>query len=188
MSSSSGNKHAFGPVYVVALFVLAILSLCSGCEKEQQLKVGDDAPEISTRDIHGEPVALDRFKGKIVVIFFWANSCCGDKVKLLEPFYRRFREKGVAVMAVNAGDAKSIVESYSKSHGLTFPMLTDEDAMISKQYGVFGFPTIFILDKNGIIRQKILGDILIEQLQKLVVRQFDIQREIEANFEKMHPR
>jgi peroxiredoxin len=107
---------------------------------------------------------------------------------MLEPFYRQNRGKGLEVLAVNVGDTKEIVESYTKANELTFTLLTDEHSKISKQYGIFGFPTIFILDKNGIIREKIHGDIPTDKLQKLVVKQFNIQKEIETNYENIHSR
>lgn len=177
----------YRPFFWVVLFVPAILYFCLGCSEKQPLKIGDNAPKISGNDIHGEPVGLDRFKGKVVILYFWTNSCCGDRLKLLEPFYRQYKDKGLALLALNEGDSKEIVESYAKANGLTFLMQTDEHGTTSKQYGIFGFPTIFILDKNGIIRKKILGDIQTGQLQKLAEKQFNIQKEIEANYEKTHP-
>ena len=181
-------KKNFRRIYFVALLVLATLSFCVGCEKKPPLKIGDNAPVISGNDIHGEPVGLDRFKGKIVVIFFWTNSCCGDKLKLLEPLFRQYKDKGLAILAVNEGNSKEEVETYTKTNDLTFVMQTDEYAITSKRYGIIGFPTIFILDKNGIIRKKILGDIQTEQLQKLILQQSTIQKEIEANYEKSRSR
>jgi peroxiredoxin len=178
----------FSPFYSLALFVLAALHFCSGCDNRPLVKIGDKSPIISATDTHGEVFSLDQLKGKVGVIFFWTNSCCGDRVKMLEPFYRRNRGKGLEVLAVNVGDTKEIVESYAKTNGLTFTLLTDEHSKISKQYGIFGFPTIFILDKNGIVREKIHGDIPADKLQRLIVKQFNIQEKVEADYEKIHSR
>lgn len=67
-------------------------------------------------------------------------------------------------------------------------MLTDDHFSIFKQYQAFGFPTIFIVDRNGIIRQKILGNIQTDALKKVIQRQFDMQKQAEASYEKNHPR
>lgn len=91
-------------------------------------------------------------------------------------------------MAVNVGDTREIVESYAKNNGLTFTLQTDEHAKASRQYGIIGFPTIFILDRHGVIREKIHGDIPMDKLQKLVAKQFRIQKIAEANYEKIHSR
>jgi peroxiredoxin len=178
----------FSPFYSSVFYLLAALYFCSGCENKPLFRIGDKSPSISGTNTHGERFSLDQLRGKVYIIFFWTNSCCGDKVKLLEPLYRQNRSKGLDVLAVNVGDTKEIVESYAKTNDLTFTLLTDEYSKISKQYGVFGFPTIFIIDKNGIIREKIHGDIPTDKLNKLLTKQFKIQTEIEANYEKIHPR
>ena len=94
----------------------------------------------------------------------------------------------MVILAVNAGDPKETTELYAKNNALTFAMLTDEKAKLFKKYQVVGFPTIFILDKNWIVREKILGHIPIEKMEKLVKKQLKIQNEVEANYEKIHPR
>ncbi len=152
---------------LVAISILATLFLSSGCENQQGVKVGDIPPRISDNDIHGEYVCLNRLKGKVVVIYFWANSCCGDSLKQLEPFYRQNKGKGLEMLAINELSSEKDVASYAKSYGLTFPMLTDEHSMLFKQYRAFGFPTIFILGRDGIIREKILGDIKSAKLEQL---------------------
>lgn len=158
----------FCPHIMAAILLLASIAFSSGCAEKQEVKIGGKPPGISGNDIHGEFVSLDQFKDKVVVLYFWANTCCGEKLKLVEPFYRQIKYKGVAVLAINVGDSKETVASYAKNNGLTFTLQTDELAMIARQYGVFGFPTIFILGRNGIIRNKILGDIQIAKLEQLV--------------------
>ena len=172
---------------LATIFALVSLALSSGCEEKHGLKIGDTPPELSTNDIHEKHVSLSQFQGKVVIVCFWADTCCGDTLKHLEPFYRQNQPKGLEVLAIDMGDPKNIVESYANTNAITFAMLTDEHSRIAKQFGVFGLPTIFILDRMGIVREKILGFIQIEKLEKLVERQFKIQKEIEANYEKTHP-
>ncbi len=162
------SLNRFLPNFFRILFVLTLLSFLVGCEKRQGLKIGDSPPGFSGTDINGEFVSLSQFKGNVVVLYFWTNSCCGDRLKLLEPFYRRNKDRGLTVLAINEGNAKETVESYAKSNTLTFSFLTDDHKMISGRYGVFGFPTIVILDRNGIIRGKIRGAVEIAKLEKLV--------------------
>jgi hypothetical protein len=71
-----------------------------------------------------------------------------------------------------------MVSLYAKSNDLTLTMLTDEHSIIFRQYQAFGFPTILIIDKNGVIRKKIMGNIRIDQLEKLIQNQFDIQKKL----------
>lgn len=135
--------------------MLASIAFLSGCENNQGIKTGDTPPEISGKDIHGKNISLSQFKGKVVILYFWTNSCCGDMLKKLEPFQSESKDKGLTVLAVNVGDTKETVESYAKNYALTFTMLTDENFKLFKQYQVVGFPTIFILDKNGALQQNL---------------------------------
>ena len=175
---------AFYRVLIIAGMLLAIFTACDN----KQLKIGDTAPDISGKDLHGDAVGTAQLRGKIAIIYFWTNSCCGDCLKKVEPLYIKNKDKGLAVLAVNEGDNKEIVESYTKANGITFTMLIDEKIRLLKQYQVFGFPSIFILDQNGIIREKILGDMQIEKLQKLVDKQLDIRSKAEEAYEKNRSR
>lgn len=172
----------------ISLVFLAAL-LIFGCDtKKQDIQKGDAAPQFSVLDISSGTTSLSQNKGKIVVLYFWTNSCCGDNLKLVEPFYRANKRNNFEIIAINIGDTKEVVTSYAKSNGLTFSMLADEQSTLYKQYQVFGFPTIFIIDKHGIIREKILGNIQTGQLEKLIQHQIDIQKKAEDSYEKTHSR
>lgn len=174
---------------LVCLITVVMLTACiSGCHDQQVVKVGDLAPEISGNDLQGRTISLDQFKGKVGIIFFWTNSCCGASVKQLEPLYRQFRQDGLEIVAVNELDAQKVVDAYARDNALTFPMLADEGSKLFKRYHVFGFPTIFILDRTGIVREKIMGEVPSEKLKQMVTRRFAINKEIEANYEKAHSR
>ena len=188
LSRGRNYSNIFTFKLLATLCVLTSLALLSGCEKKHGLKTGDTPPELSARDIYKKQVTLSQFKGKVVIVCFWADTCCGDTLKQLEPLYRRNQPKGLEVLAIDVGDPGNIVESYANNNKITFTMLTDEHSSTAKQFGVFGLPTIFIIDRMGIVREKILGAIQIEKLEKLVERQFKIQKEIEAHYEKTHPR
>ena len=170
------------------LLMLVGLILSAGCDDKQVVKIGDNAPAISINDIYGEHISLSQLKGKVVIIYFWTNSCCGHGVKQLEPFYNRYKKAGIEILAINEMDSTKSVEAYAKDNALTFTILKDEHSILLRDYFAIGFPTIFILDKNGVIREKINGNISIEKLQTLVEKQLKIQKIMETDYEKTHPR
>ncbi|EKD35657.1 MAG: alkyl hydroperoxide reductase/thiol specific antioxidant/Mal allergen [uncultured bacterium] len=188
MKSTSKVLNMFGPLSFTALLGLATVCFCFGCDKKQGIETGDTPPAISGNDIHGKVVNLAQLKGKIVVIYFWTNSCCGSSVKELETIYRKNKHKGLEVLAIDEIDSKKDVESFAKSNGLSFTILMDEHSSFLKQYQVFAFPTIFIIDGNGILRKKILGDIGGAQLEKQALRLLDLQKKAEESYEKVHAR
>ena len=158
------------PIIPLMCLLLALPSYLSGCADKTVPKIGETPPGISCNDITGEYISLNRLKGNVVVIYFWSSSCCGDRLKQHEPWFSHNKYKGLSILAVNVGGDENSVRLFATNNGLTFTMLTDEHGMISRQYGVIGFPTIFIIDRNGVIRNKIVGDIETAYLFKLVSR------------------
>lgn len=159
-----------GSIIPLMCLLLALHSYLSGCADKTVPKIGETPPAISCNDVNGEYISLNRLKGNVVVIYFWSSSCCGDRLKQHEPWFSHNKYKGLSILAVNVGGDENSVRLFAMNNGLTFTMLTDEHGMISRQYGVIGFPTIFILDRNGVIRNKIVGDIEAAYLFKLVSR------------------
>lgn len=172
----------------VSIVVLALLLLCTGCEEKKGVKIGDTAPSISGNDIQGNYISLAQMKGKTVVVYFWTDSCCGENLKQLEPFYSRNKDRGLEIIAINEMDPKEAVQSFASRHGLTFTLLSDEHSMVFKHYNVLGFPTVLILDRYGVVREKILGEMQTAKLEKLIERQIESQKKAEGSYEKMHGR
>ncbi len=182
------NSRRLNSAMLTAGCLMALLLFSSGCRERGGVKIGDPAPVISERDIHGSDVEMSRFKGKVVLLCFWADSCCGESLKQLETFYRRNRPRGLELLAIDRGDSRDAIQSYANRNGITFIMLADEQGRSASRYGVFGLPTMYIIDGSGIVREKILGAVPLEKLQKLVDRRFKARQEAEAEYEKIHSR
>lgn len=161
------------PKLATGVFLLAALVLAS-CDSNLGVKVGNVAPGFSDIDIYGEPVSLSALRGKVVVLYFWSNSCCGKNLKQLEPLYRRVSGEGLAVVAIDGLDAKKEIAAFAKENGVTFTLLTDEHAMLIKQYQVLAYPTVFILDRSGVVRERILGEASSAKMEELIKRQLDL--------------
>jgi peroxiredoxin len=163
----SHNRDQYRIFWMACLFCLIFAGL-PGCKDVPAPNSGAIAPAISCNDVAGEYVNLNQLKNKVVVLYFWSSKCCGDKLKQLEPFYLQQKFNGLSVLAIEVGGSKESVSSFVMNSGLTFTNLTDEYESLSRSYRVVGFPTIFVIDKNGVIRKKISGDIKIDQLSQLV--------------------
>jgi peroxiredoxin len=155
-------------IFQLACLLLALPVALSGCAEKTVPKIGEAPPAISCNDVNGEYISLDRLKGNVVVVYFWSSSCCGDRLKQHESWFDLTRHKGVSILAVNVGDDENSVRLFARKNGLTFTMLTDEHGLISRQYGVAGFPTAFVIDRNGVIRKKIVGDTEAANLLRVV--------------------
>jgi peroxiredoxin len=175
-----------GSLLSFRLFLAVMLLLACGCERDT-LRTGSVAPEISGQDVSGQPVSLAKLKGRVVMVYFFTNSCCGTAVKKLQPLYRELQEKGLSIIAVNEQNSVREVEGLAKEGGLSFSVIRDAGSAWQTSYSAPGFPTIFILDGNGIVREKLLGDVPPAKLEKLVRLQLDRQQQARQAYEKLHP-
>lgn len=153
---------------LVGLLFLLLLTSLGSCSTGSAPEHGRTAPSISCNDIDGEYFSLDQLRGKVVVLFFWSSKCCSDKVKLLDSFYASNKDKGIAIVAVEVGGAKEAVAAFAKNNNLTFTNLTDEYEFISRSYRVIGYPTMFLIGKDGTVQKRISGEVDNDQLGKLV--------------------
>ena len=154
------------------LLVLGLLaaSVLSACNKHSGLQIGDPAPVVTLTDFNGKPVTLpEAFKGKVILVRFWSLDCgfC-DKEKLftLESFYQKYKDRGFIPVAINESRVDKTDERLLKFAYLTYPMLVDEYSLVAKRFGVIGLPTTFVIDEEGIVRDKITGEAGIDEYEK----------------------
>lgn len=122
--------------------------------KESQL-IGKPAPDFTLKDIGGNEAKLADFKGKVVLIDFWATWCgpCIKAMPHVQTLYEIYKDKDVVVLGINSWErAKDKVEPFLKEHKITYRILLDLNNEVIKKYGVKGIPSIFIIDKKGTVR------------------------------------
>jgi thiol-disulfide isomerase/thioredoxin len=124
-------------------------------------------------DLKGNLVSLpDGFKGKIVLIHFWASWCpyCIKEMVAIESLVLKFKGKGLAPFSINVGDRKVVAETYVAPLKISYSILLDPKSLTARKYGVTGIPTTFILDRQGILRFKIPGEIDQKGLDRLLAK------------------
>jgi peroxiredoxin len=119
------------------------------------------APDSTLNDVNGNPLQLSHYRGKVVLLRFWAEWCTNCKLELTEVefSYRKLAAQGFVVLAVyvkptREGSALQLVQELK----LTYPVLIDQGGELASRYGVSGLPTNFIIDREGVIREKVLGE------------------------------
>lgn len=145
--------------YALLLGVVVALSACDNTAPK--LNTGAAAPPFSAARLDGSTTRFpDEFRGKPVVIRFWADWCryCEGEMKAIEQVYQRRREKGLQVLAVNAGQDQKAVAAFIARIGVTYPALLDENSEIARQYGVTGLPTTYFVGADGAIKAKVVGE------------------------------
>lgn len=152
------------------LLGLLVAMALSGCNKRAGLQIGDTVPDVTLTDFQGKSVTLPKdIKGKVALVRFWGIDCCFcDKEILLslEPLYQKYKDKGFVPVAINESRLDKTDQRLKKFDHLTYPMLVDEYGLVAKHFGVIGLPTTFVIDEQGIVRDKITGEAGIEEFEK----------------------
>ncbi len=152
------------------LLGLLIATTLSGCNKRAGLQIGDPVPDVTLTDFQGKSVTLPKdIKGKIALVRFWSIDCgfCDKEILLsLEPLYQKYKDKGFVPVAINASRVVSTDQRLKQFEHLSYPMLVDEYGLVAKHFGVIGLPTTFVIDEQGIVRDKITGEASIEEYEK----------------------
>jgi len=155
---------------ILLSILCAVLMVNAGCKKDETWKVNSPAPQISVFDLNNATVKLSDFKGKVVVLRFWASGCkaCVEEMPKLDGFRKKYREQDLAVLGVNIGGSDKLVEAFTKGLKITYPMLLDPSSIASKKYAVKMVPTTFFIDRNGNAKQVIFGEMPQKAFEQIV--------------------
>jgi peroxiredoxin len=122
---------------------------------------GQKAPDFVLKDINGNPVSLSSFKGKVVLLNFWATWCppCRAEIPSMNKLQQMLKNKGLVILAVSTDRAVVDVKDFIKNNPIAFTVVVDYNLTVSRSlYKVFMVPTTFIIDKKGVIVEKYFGE------------------------------
>jgi cytochrome c biogenesis protein CcmG/thiol:disulfide interchange protein DsbE len=144
-------------------------------------KEGFTTPDFTLDLFGGGTVTLSDFHGKPVVLNIWATWCppCREEMPAIEKVYRDYKELGLVVIGLNltSQDSEPAVAAFIQEFGLTFPIVLDRDGKVERQYRLMGFPSTFFIDRQGIIRDVVVGGPMSESL---------IRSKVEDLFKEQH--
>lgn len=145
---SSGRSGGFNSVATTPVKAIAL--------------VGQSAPDFALKNMAGETIRLSDFKGKSVLVNFWATWCapCRAEAPVLQRAAVEYKDK-LVIIGVNmtTNDTPAQVPTFVEEFGLTFPIVLDETGEVSQEYQVIGLPTSIFIDQDGIITDVRLGPV-----------------------------
>ena len=124
------------------------------------LAKGQPAPNFTLPDLDGQMVSLADYRGKVVLLNIWATWCppCLEEMPSMEKLYQELKGEGFEILAVSIDESGAQdVLPFMKKHKLSFPALTDSRGAIKNLYQTTGVPESFIIDKDGILVEKVIG-------------------------------
>jgi peroxiredoxin len=128
-------------------------------ELEPAPEVGHPAPDFTLKDLDGNVVRLNDFRGKVVFINFWATWCppCRAEMPEIEALHQEYKDKGVIVIGVDISEPESTVRQYIQQGGFSWIIVLDSTAKVARDYQIVAIPTSYFLDKEGIIKAVNVG-------------------------------
>ena len=144
--------------FVVLLFLLSLLVLSvTPC---LALKLNTPAPDFVLKDLQGVKQALSAYKGKVVILNFWSTTCppCVQELPSLNDLYREQKHGDLVVLGIALDATEKPVRELVGKLWLEFPVMLDSNKDVYfDSYGLFGQPVSVIIDRNGLVREKIIG-------------------------------
>ncbi len=123
--------------------------------------IDSSAPLFTGTSTDNSTLSLDAFKGKVVILDFWASWCkpCRKELPFLKELYNQYNRKGLEIIGINLDSSKERMDNFFKQSGLSLPFSTimDPKSKIPPLYKLNGMPTTVFIDKKGIIRFRHLG-------------------------------
>ena len=164
---------------------VALVALASGVAWSMGSRVpvvGTPVEDFQLVDLNGKTQRLSQYRGKIVLLNFWATWCkpCTTEMPAMQASFDKLRDKGFVVLAINELEDDAKVREHVRQNGHTFPVLMDRDNKVANQFGVFGLPVSVFIDQQGVVQEYIKGGLLTEQLIDDVVAKIHGQEPIKA--------
>ncbi|MFQ5829209.1 MAG: TlpA family protein disulfide reductase [Candidatus Methylomirabilia bacterium] len=161
------------PLSVIPVLVLLAYGFRTDPRAIPSPLVGRPAPPFTLELFDGGSVSLAELRGQVVVVNFWASWCfpaCYEEAPVLETGWRRYKDLGVVVLGVDIQDREEPAREFLERFSISFANGPDPTGKISVDYGVYGVPETFFIDKAGTIRFKHVGAVNEDLFRSQVTR------------------
>ena len=139
-------------VITVVLSMVLLSSASGGAASVTPAKARRRSPSFVLRDANGSPVKLSDYKGKVVVLDFWATWCTGCKIEIpwFMEFQDRYRSQGLETIGAAMDDEGwEKVRPYVEEHPFNYPIVAGNAAALAKTFKITGLPLTVLIDRRG---------------------------------------
>ncbi len=121
--------------------------------------IGQPAPELTLKDMSGNEVSIASFKGKAVLLNFWATWCpyCRKERAELNTLHEEYKDRGLVIVSISIDRSLKKLKRYMKDMPAEFIVLSDTEGSSAGSYEIVGLPTSYMIDSKGIVRQQYTG-------------------------------
>lgn len=156
----------------ITTMALVAFLLMSALTEAASPRIGAPVDVIRLPNLSGAVIDTGQTRGKTVVIYFWNNLCgCTEQLLALNRFVSERKKRPFAFITVNEGQAKGVVDGFIRGNGLPYEALLDSDLAVGKKsFGIKVLPTVFVIDRNGVLREKLIGMVDTRRLESIIQR------------------
>jgi cytochrome c biogenesis protein CcmG/thiol:disulfide interchange protein DsbE len=148
------------PLAVVPVLLLLAYGFWTNPREIPSPLLNKPAAKFSLTSFAGAPLNLEQYRGQVVVLNFWASWCvpaCYEEAPTLERTWQTYKDKGVAVVGIDVQDKDEPARKFLAQFGHSFPNAPDPGGRVAIDYGVYGVPETFFIDRQGRVRFKQVG-------------------------------
>lgn len=131
------------------------------------------APDFTLKSIDGQPVTLSSFRGKVVLLDFWATWCtpCRSEIPRFVEWQQKYRDKGLVVLGVSMDDSSKDAANYVREMKITYPVVMGSSDVADSYGGVLGLPVNLLISRDGKILNKYVGATDLNALEKQIAEE-----------------
>ena len=171
-SKKKRNRLIFRTSILVVLLAALVFALVSNFIKDQpEVKAGVEAPPFQLKQLNGDEAGtyrtFDEFKGKGIMLNFWATYCkpCEEEMPYMQSLYDEYQDKGIEIIAVSMDVTELVVTDFVERHKLTFPVLHDIKQEVTELYGIVPLPTSLFINPEGEVVEIVEGPLTLSKLE-----------------------
>jgi peroxiredoxin len=142
---------------------MIMAGLVLACAVVDASEVGDRFPDFDLKDLKGHAVSWRQFQGKVVVVNLWMTTCppCKKEMPMLQRLQDKYANRGAIFVGISTDALARTAAKFAKQLNITYTLLIDPalytEEVEQRKFGFVGLPTTFIVDRDGVIRKKVIG-------------------------------